>query len=128
MKRSFLRRRTRGDAGVAFTLVELLVVIIILAILISVLLPAMSRVRQKAQQSKLAGEDRYRPAAAAADLPPKAGQPLSEGSPGRPLTQVVSFEAVIGLTPRLSVGTAEPESIYEARFEATLQVRSDDGG
>src|SRR4029078_9454093 len=30
--------------------------------------------------------------------------------------------AKIDLTPRLSVGTAEPESIYEARFEATLDA------
>ena len=33
---------------------------------------------------------------------------------------VRAFSARVDLTPRLSVGTAEPESIYEARFKATL--------
>ena len=39
-----------------------------------------------------------------------------------PLAQVKSFAAKVELTPRLSVGTAEPESIYEAKCSATFQA------
>jgi len=47
----------------------------------------------------------------------------SDGAPPqRPLAQVKSFDAHIGLTPKLSIGTAEPESIYEARFTAKMQA------
>ena len=33
------------------------------------------------------------------------------------MARVFSFTAEVALTPRLSVGTAEPESIYEATFK-----------
>jgi hypothetical protein len=36
------------------------------------------------------------------------------------MAHVFSFAADVGLTPRLSVGTAEPESIYEATFKARV--------
>jgi hypothetical protein len=37
---------------------------------------------------------------------------------------VKTFAAKVELTPRLSVGTAEPESIYEAKFSATMDASS----
>src|SRR5262249_38756938 len=39
-----------------------------------------------------------------------------------PLAKVHSFRAKVGLTPRLSVGTASPESIYEARFTGQIEA------
>src|SRR5262249_43630818 len=40
----------------------------------------------------------------------------------RPRARVKTFAAEVVLTPRLSVGTATPESIYEARFAGKIQA------
>ncbi len=40
----------------------------------------------------------------------------------RPRAHVKTFVADVVLTPRLSVGTATPESIYEARFHGTIEA------
>jgi hypothetical protein len=44
--------------------------------------------------------------------------------PPTPLAVVRSFDARVDLTPRLSVGTAEPESIYEAKFTTHMTAAS----
>ncbi len=40
----------------------------------------------------------------------------------RPRARVKTFEVNVELTPKLSVGTAFPESIYEARFHGKIQA------
>ena len=47
-------------------------------------------------------------------------QGLRYAARAAPPAQVHSFDATVDLTPRLSVGTAEPESIYEAKLTAKL--------
>ena len=126
--------RTKASA---FTLTELLVVIGLLAVLISVLLPLLSNARSAARQARLAaGQSAGPPAAYDAAPPGAAGEAAgvklqrsanADGQSGPqpppvPLAQVKSFTAKVELTPGLSVGTAEPESIYEARCTATFQA------
>ncbi|MBC8105063.1 MAG: type II secretion system protein [Anaerolineae bacterium] len=104
-------------SSVAFTIIELLVVVIILTVLIAILLPALSSVRSRAYQTRLASEQN---AAVVTDQAMKVTS--AQPAPARPLAQISSFVAKVDLTPRLSVGTTEPESIYEARFDATLDA------
>src|SRR5262249_54811442 len=70
-------------------------------------------------QESGAGPDMGKEDAARAE----AGRPPAP----RPRARVKTFSADVKLTPRLSVGTATPESIYEARFEGTIKAEHPGG-
>jgi len=99
----------------AFTLVELLVVVVILAVLVALLLPAVQSARQSARKVAEKPSGTYRPQDAAAETAEEPAAPP-------PLARVQAFTADVALTPRLSVGTTRPESIYEARFTGEIEA------
>lgn len=101
----------------AFTLVELLVVVVILAIMVALLLPAVQSAREAARKSQIASSP---PPGVPQSAQEAAAEPAVAATPAR----VQAFSADITLTPRLSVGTVTPESIYEAHFEGTIRVAS----
>jgi type II secretory pathway pseudopilin PulG len=130
-----LRRALKSPA---FTLIELMVVLIILTAIIALLLPALSRARHSAIAAKLAADERdtrlaaqaqaftpARPAAAFRDTTAGEAPPAPVPAvPTLPHAVVTAFSGNVDLTPRLSVGTAQPESIYEAKFTAKLKAHA----
>ena len=108
----------RIRCGRAFTLIELMVVIAIIAALAALLLPALSSAKKRALRSSMNAASNA-PATAART---ESTKPVSTTTPQRPLATVKSFAATVSLKPGLSVGTAEPESIYTAQLKTKFQA------
>jgi len=107
-------------------LVQVGLVLLLLVGALAVLMPSLRRAKELAIQETLSYDrGAWAPPADASGSMTVGGE-AARIPPARAI--VKSFDAEINLTPRLSVGTATPESIYEAKFEAAILARSPDAG
>ena len=102
----------------AFTLIELLIVIVVIAVLAAMLLPALSAAKKKALRTSMQSGDSSPPATERAEVARSA----PAASEARTVAIVKSFAASVSLRPGLSIGTAQPESIYTAQITAKFEA------
>jgi len=106
----------------AVKVIEVIVVLIVLVGLIAVLMPTLHEAKFAAVESlKQTRRLPYHYAADQAGISADGDAQAAEGLRVMP-AHVKSYKAQVDLTPRISIGTVQAESIYEASFRAEIEA------
>jgi hypothetical protein len=102
-------------------------VLLLPVIALALLMPAVQSVRQSAMRRSLE-YDSGSMSGSAMPAPYEGEKPQTPAGPALPRAIVKKYDAEISLTPRLSIGTATPESIYVADFKAKIEAQAPKDG
>jgi hypothetical protein len=111
---------------------EVTLVILLLVGGTAVLMPTLRQAREASQKVVFDDYDKqFEEPAATTGYGPSGGERFADGRKyQQPIVrgEVRSFIAKIDLTSRVSIGTSQPESIYEAKFQAEIEALNPDAG
>lgn len=114
------QQRMRPDQSGLGKLVALGMVLLLPVIGLALLMPAVQSARQASIKSNL----HYSGQSETPVDAPWAEDAVEGAEPATPRAVVKKYDAQIKLSPKLSIGTATPESIYEADFTATIEAEA----
>jgi hypothetical protein len=111
-----------SDSGLG-KLIAVGMVLLLPVLVLALLMPAVQSARQTARRKSLEfGSGGY--FESPPPMPTEAAKPQTPPAPAVPRAIVKKYDAEISLTPKLSVGTAMPESIYVADFKANIEAQA----
>jgi hypothetical protein len=119
--------KMKAKKSVMGRLVTVGLVLVVLVFLLGMLMPALVSVRRAAVKTRIASE-LYEEVTGAGGYVQPRDKTKDQEIEATPAAVVETFDAQINLTPKVSVGTAVPESIYEADFSATIEAKSAGAG
>jgi len=111
-----------SDSGLG-KLIAVGMVLLLPVVILALLMPAVQSARQSARRKSLEyGSGSYMESVS--PTPTEAVKAQTPAAPAVPRAIVKKYDAEISLTPKLSVGTAMPESIYVADFKANIEAQA----
>jgi len=103
-------------------------VLLLPVIALALLMPAVQSAREASRRASLAYSERGDSFSSGSQDAPERASAEPPAKPAAPSAVVKKYDAEITLTPKLSIGTPAPESIYVADFQATIAAQAPKGG
>jgi hypothetical protein len=121
-----IQQAPQVDSGLG-KLIAVGMVLLLPVLGLALLMPAVQSARESARRKSLEyGSGGYKESVS--PMPTEATRPQAPPAPAVPRAIVKKYDAEISLTPKLSVGTKMPESIYVADFKANIEAQAPKDG